>query len=80
MATERVRMFYRLGQLWCSCCLRDLRPDEVLLSDDDQDGRLFCKACAPNERCGGMIMIGENSFRCVRTAYHGGNCHFVEGK
>ena len=32
--------------LWCSICLRDLKPDDVWLSDDTRDGRLFCYDCA----------------------------------
>jgi len=35
--------------IWCTICLRGLTKDDIWLSDDTRDGRLFCFDCAPED-------------------------------
>ena len=46
---ERIDLYSRINQLWCSKCVRDLTPDNTWVPDDTQDGRLFCYGHAPDD-------------------------------
>jgi len=46
---EHVKQYYKLGQLWCNNCLKDLTPDTTWIPNNMDDNRVLCLDCAPDD-------------------------------